>query len=357
MRYAVAAFLVWVIVASAPAQAQPVADVATVARASLGMAGGGETRALVVMQQGQPTFEHYGPGFSATNRFVSWSMAKTVTAFALGLLVDAGKLNLDAPAPVAAWQNDARGKITLRHLLTMTSGLAHQEGGEGGKPIQNADTVRMLFSDGAHDAAAYAVARPLAYPPGTHWQYSSATTHILAEIVTNAVTTVKGPMDRRRVMAAWFKTQLWDPLGITSAEWDFDQNGLFLGGSMLHMTALDYARLGQFLLDGGKTTAGRALLSDGWMQNLLAKANAANNNHYAGQLWLNTGPAAGQAAVLFHPGGGADTVAMVGHLGQYVVAAPGKRAVVVRLGKSTTTERGAVRKAIGQLIDALPQPR
>lgn len=313
----------------------------------------GETRALLIWRNGALASESYGAGYTAETRFVSWSVAKTVTAIALGMLIDEGKLNLDQPAPIAIWRTAADGReaISIRHLLTMTAGLKHQEGGEGPEAIERADTVRLLFSDGAQDAATYAVTRPLVHMPGTHWQYSTATSHVLAEIITATITPSRDPADRRRVMAQWFQQRLWTPLGITSAEWDFDGAGLFLGGSMLHMTAGDYGRLGQFMLARGVSPSGQRLLSEAVFGELLRKANATNNNHYAGHLWLNTGPSGQQPRVLFHPRGGADTFAFVGHLGQYVIVAPSRQMVIVRLGKSTRPQRELLMDAVGAFID------
>jgi CubicO group peptidase (beta-lactamase class C family) len=346
-----AALMAWT---AAPLARSPVSPIAAL-REAVALPGQGETRAALVALDGKVAAEHYGPGYSAETRFVSWSMAKTVTALALGILHDEGKIDLNAPAPIPAWRTltDGRETITTRHLLTMTSGLQHQESGERGLPIERADTVRMLFSDGAQDAAGYAIARPLAHPPGTHWQYSTATTHILSEIVTNIVAPGKPPAERRTLLAAWFKARLWDPLGVNTAEWDFDAKGLFLGGSMLHMTARDFAKLGQLMLDRGAAPDGRRIVSDAWIATMLTKAAAKNNNHYAGQLWLNTGPAEGQPHVLFHPKGDADAYAMIGHLGQYVVVAPSRRTVVVRLGKSVTAERPRVREILGTLLETV----
>lgn len=342
-------------IAALPLRAQVSPDISRLANEAFGASGQGDTRVLLVAQDGQVRLHRMAPGYTDKTRFVSWSMAKTVTAIALGVLVDEGKIDIDAPAPVKAWRTvtDGRETITTRHLLNMTSGLKHQEGGEGGQPIEHSDTVRMLFTDGAQNAAAYAIARPLAHSPGAHWQYSTATTHILADIIANQISPETAP-DRRRVsVARWFHERLWTPLGITSAEWDFDNAGLFLGGSMLHMTALDYLKLGQFMLDRGVAPDGTRLLSERWIDVMLTKAAAANNNHYAGHLWLNTGPADGQPPVLFHPKGGAKTFGMIGHLGQYVVVVPEVKTVIVRLGKSVTAERPAVRAALGGIIDPL----
>ena len=63
-----------------------------------------ETRAVVVVKDGRIVAERYAPGYRETTRFVSWSMAKTVTAAMIGMLVADGRLRLDEPAPVLAWQ-------------------------------------------------------------------------------------------------------------------------------------------------------------------------------------------------------------------------------------------------------------
>jgi CubicO group peptidase (beta-lactamase class C family) len=76
----------------------------------------GETRALVVMHAGQIAAERYAPGYGPKTRFVSWSMAKTVTGVMIGMLVADGRLRLDQSPPVPRWQRsgDPRGEITLR---------------------------------------------------------------------------------------------------------------------------------------------------------------------------------------------------------------------------------------------------
>lgn len=328
---------------------------AALAAKVMALPGAGETRALLVLQDAKTIVELYRPGYTAETRLISWSMAKSVTAIALGMLADEGKLDLDAPAPVAAWQSpgDARSRITVRHLLNMVSGLEHQEGTEGGRRIETADTPRMLFTDGALDTARYAAAKPLLHPPGTVWRYSTATSQILADIVARRMTSATDPAERRRATAAWFKARLWTPLGITSAQWDYDAAGLFLGGAMLHMTARDWARLGQFLLDKGLAPDKTRLLSEPWLAEMLKPAKTPNNNHYAGHVWLNTGPAPNQQPVLFHPRGGLDTYTMSGHLGQYVTIIPGKRAVLVRLGKSNGAERHVMMPALADLVDSL----
>lgn len=319
----------------------------------------GETRALLVWQDGQLLLQRYGAGFGQNTRLVSWSTAKSVLATAVAILVAEGRIDLDRAAPVAAWRRpgDPRAAITVRHLLTMTSGLDHREGTERGQPVESADTVRMLFTDGAFDTAAYAAARPLAHPPGTVWKYSTGTSQILADIVARAITTATDPDTRRRETAQWFETRIFEPAGIESARWDYDATGLFLGGSLLHMTAPDYLRLGRLFLDRGRAAAGRQILPQSAIDLLTTRAAAANNRNYAGHFWVNDTPAAGQPNAMFNPRGGAGTFAMIGHLGQFVIVVPEKRAVIVRLGRTANKDRPALRDELGALIDALPAPR
>ena len=141
----------------------------------------GETRAVVIMANGKLAAERYGPGYDKDTRFVSWSMAKTVTGVLIGMLVSDGLLALDGPAPVPQWQRpgDPRGGITLRHLLQMRSGLRHTESGD---PPYESSEVRMLFLDGRDNMARWAEEQPLEAEPGKQFEYSSNTSVILADI-------------------------------------------------------------------------------------------------------------------------------------------------------------------------------
>ena len=97
----------------------------------------GLSLALVVMQSGDIVFERYGtqpdtlfgPGgpVDASTTLISWSMAKSITHAAVGILVGEGRLDVDAPAPVSGWAGTDKAAITLQHLLNMRSGLLFVE--------------------------------------------------------------------------------------------------------------------------------------------------------------------------------------------------------------------------------------
>jgi CubicO group peptidase (beta-lactamase class C family) len=307
----------------------------------------GSTRALLVLHDGRIVAERYAPGFGPDNRLVSWSMAKTVTAVLIGLLVSDGRLALDAPAPVPAWSQpgDPRGAITLRQLLTMSSGLDHVESGQ---PLAAADTNRMLFVDGAQDWAGYAEAKPLADPPGSAFRYSTATTMILADIATRMLTDSEDPDRRRAAMTTFIDGRLKAPAGLASLTPEFDARGTLGGGSFMHMTARDYARFGEFLRNRGRAQ-GRQVLSERWVSFMTTPSRT--NPAYGGQLWLNR---EGPASELFAGEGPTSVFGCVGHNGQYILVSPSQRLTVVRLGISTGEERVPLRHALARLMAQFP---
>jgi CubicO group peptidase (beta-lactamase class C family) len=313
----------------------------------------GETRALLVLQDGEPIIERYAPGFGPDSKLISWSMAKTVTAILTGMMVADGKLSLDSPAPIPAWQRpgDPRGAITLRHLLHMSSGIQHVEEGD---PVYDSDTVRMLFLGGSGDMAAYAEAQPLAAEPDEVYNYSSATSVIVADILARALTPSRDPTARRDAMLRYIRGRLTEPAGIASLTPEFDAAGTMIGGSIMHATARDYAKIGELLRHDGFAGAdgkGQRLLPHSWIA--FMQASSPTDAGYGGHLWLNKRRPPGSGEALWPGEGPSDIFAMLGHQGQYVVVSPSRRLTIVRLGISTKDEIPQVRHALRDLSNAL----
>lgn len=312
----------------------------------------GETRAALMIIDGRVVARRYAPGYSDRTRFISWSMAKTVTAVLVGELVVDGRLHLDDPAPIAEWHraNDPRRAITLRQLLNMASGLRHTE---VGRPVEASDTNQVLFVSGTGDMAARAIAQPLEARPGAKFEYSSLTTIILAEIVTRTLTGSTDPRERARAYRGFAQERLFGPAGITSAAMEFDGAGTQIGGSLIYMTLADYGRFGQVLLDG-RGSDGRAIVAPAWLA--FMKTPSPTDREYGGQLWLNRAGGADGKPTLF-PGRAPDTlVSCLGHLGQFVIASPDQRLVLVRLGKTQddTPAFDGLRDRLAAAVAAVP---
>jgi CubicO group peptidase (beta-lactamase class C family) len=309
----------------------------------------GQTRALLVMRDGKVIAERYAPGFGPDTKLLSWSMAKSVTAVLVGLMVADGRLALDAPVPVPAWSQpgDPRGQITLRQLLTMSSGIDHVEDGE---PITEGDTVRMLFLGGAQDMAAYAEAKPLAHAPGETFAYSTGGTMILSDLMTRMLTNSDDPAVRRRAMQMFIDGRLKAPGNLPSLTAEYDANGTMIGGSILHMTARDYGRFGDLLRRRGRTPKGHQILPEKWID--LMTAPSRRNPAYGLHLWLNR--ASSESALV--PGQAPESLfGCVGHNGQYILISPSQRLTVVRIGMSPKKEqRRAVRVALAGLVGLFP---
>ncbi|MEO0870542.1 MAG: serine hydrolase [Pseudomonadota bacterium] len=314
--------------------------------------GLGETRAVLVLRNGKIAAERYAEGYDADTRFISWSMAKTVTAVLVGMLVADGRLSLDEPAPVPMWQRpgDARAEITLEHLLQMRAGLDHTEA--GAIPYESSE-VRMLFLDGRDDMARWAKEQPLEAEPGERFEYSSNTTVILSDIVARALTDSEDPDIRREAVTSFMQQRLLSPLGMTSMVPEFDASGTLIGGSLMHATARDYAAFGEFLRAGGKGPGGQQLVPSQWVAKMITPSPTAAQ--YGFQTWLNRPePRLENGHPLFPDRAPHSLFAMIGHMGQYVLVSPEQKVTMVRLGHSTSAERPPMLQEAADVIAIYP---
>ncbi len=318
------------------------------------MEGLGETRAVVLMADGELAAERYGVGYDAETRFISWSMAKTLTAVLIGMLVADGKLSVDDPAPVPMWQRpgDPRAEVTLRHLLQMRAGLRHTEAGD---PPYESSEVRMLFLDGRDDMAKWAKEQPLESEPGERFEYSSNTTVILADIAARALTERSEPDARRRAIDEYLAERLFDPLGMSSMIPEYDASGTLIGGSLMHATARDWAKFGEFMRRGGQSPDGEQLVPKRWIEAMIEPSPTAQQ--YGFQTWLNR-PLGKEGAEWGHPlfpeRAPASLFSLIGHMGQYVLVSPDQGLTLVRLGHSTRDERPPMLQQAADVLALYP---
>lgn len=315
--------------------------------------GLGETRAVVVMSDGKIAAERYSEGYDADTRFISWSMAKTMTAVLIGMLVADGKLNVKEPAPIALWQRpgDPRADITLEHLLQMRSGLRHTEAGD--PPFESSE-VRMLFLDGRDDMARWAKEQPMEAEPGEKFEYSSNTTVILADIAASALTGSNDPETRRAAIADFLEERLFGPLEMTSMVPEFDASGTLIGGSLMHASARDYAKFGEFMRAGGRAPSGEQLVPTGWIEAMITPSPA--SEHYGYQTWMNRPEKRLEYPHPLFPDRAPDTLfALIGHMGQYVLVSPDQNVTMVRLGHSTSEERPPMLQEAADVLALYPQ--
>ncbi|HEY0748137.1 MAG TPA: serine hydrolase, partial [Steroidobacteraceae bacterium] len=224
------------------------------------LAGPG-VRAIVVVDHGRIVAERYAHGFNASTPLLGWSMTKTVMAGVIGLLVKDGKLSLDQ-AGLWPGATDGREHIRVADLLAMSSGLQWNEGYGA-----VSDVTSMLYLQ--PDMSTFARSQPLAHPVGKFWLYSSGTAVILSRIAQEHTSEDITDFIRRR---------LFEPIGMTSAIIEPDEQGTPVGSSYMYATARDWARYGQFLLQDG-TWQGQDLLPAGYVS-MMATPVAASRGQY-----------------------------------------------------------------------------
>ncbi len=267
-------------------------------------------RAIVVVHDGRIVGETYGEGFTASTPLLGWSMTKTVNAALVGMAVKDGKLALDRRSLFPQWAGDARRQISVADLMAMASGLHFNE--DQGLIT---DPARMEFLE--RDAAAFARDQPLDAAPGTEFHYGSGSSVLLARIWQDAIgeTARTYPWER-----------LFKPLGMTSAVFESDPSGTFLGEAFLYATAHDWARFGEFLRLGGVWN-GQQLLPPGfvdYMRSPLPVSDQGQGPVYGrGQLWLGRGQGFDLPA---------DTFLLQGHLRQVIAIIPSRKLVILRMG-------------------------
>lgn len=280
------------------------------------------TTAVVIAHDGHLIAERYAKGFSAATPMLSWSMAKSVVAALVAIEIGDGRLDLQARAPVPEWSDpsDPRSAITLDQLLRMSSGIDFAE--VYTSPVSDVST--MLFT--RPDVGAYAADRPLAGPPDTSWNYSSGTTNVVTRMLRDLQ---QGDL---AAQVRFARERLFDPADMTSAFFEPDVTGTFIGSSFAFMTARDWARFGELHRQDG-VWAGRRILPAGWVRYVTTPTPKAPKGSYGAHWWLNAGTPADPKDREWEqlP---ADTFAAWGHSGQYVLVVPSAKLVVVRLGLS-----------------------
>lgn len=200
--------------------------------------GSNKTGAACLIVNGKLVWEHYWKDFGPQSRFDIYSAGKAFTATAIGLLVDDGKLKVDAPACniLTEWANDGRKEISIRNLLTMTSGLKLDYSG---------------FADSLNPTDAM-LNWPMERPPGTAWSYEQATSHALSIIVKRV--SGKQPI-------VLLRERIFNSIGILEADWLRSRQGDCLGWRSVLISARELAIFGQFYLNKGCWN-GEQLLSE-----------------------------------------------------------------------------------------------
>jgi CubicO group peptidase (beta-lactamase class C family) len=226
--------------------------------------------AIVVVRHGKLVFDHYFTGddehlgrsvgevtFDPQTRHDERSVSKSVTALVLGMAIDHGWIkSVDTPVlsffpEYADLRTPEKDRITLRDLLTMSSGLDWHESDVPYTDAANSE-IRM---DASPDPYHFALEQPMVAPPGQIWNYNSGSTELLGAVLRKAT---GKPLDQLAL------TMLFGPLGITDVEWYRYAQDNPSAAAGLRLRPRDLAKIGQLVLQHGAWN-GKRLVSASWV--------------------------------------------------------------------------------------------
>ncbi|MBF7729601.1 serine hydrolase domain-containing protein [Pseudomonas sp. N040] len=279
------------------------------------------TDAVVVIRDGQLVYERYAGPTKAGTPHLTWSVSKSLMSAIMGVAYGEGRFQLSDPVAKYYPPFAAHPQTKLGHLFNWASGLDWQEDYELA-PLRSS-VVAMLYTRGHADMGAFTAAHKQGAAPGTRFRYSSGDSTVLAAALKGMV--------GAEAYKDYPWTALFQPLGITSAVWESDPQGTYVGSSYAYMSARDLARVGLLMQRGGRWQD-RQLLPKPWVDFSLTpfadfKAEKPDDAVPAGQWWLNL---SFEGAPKPWPDVPPTAFAALGHWGQSLYVLPEQNLVIVR---------------------------
>jgi CubicO group peptidase (beta-lactamase class C family) len=217
---------------------------------------------LLVARHGRLVLEEYFYGFDRERPHDLRSGGKTFASVIAGIAIDHGaafgprtpvySMFPEYPAAPLAHSDPRKQTMTLEHLMTMTSGFACDENGEGDQP-GNEDNMQSQTEQ--PDWYKFMLDQPLMAAPGERSAYCSGAVNLIGGIVRNATKTWLPELLERRLAR---------PLGWRGYHLNLTPAGEWYLGGGIHIRPIDALKLGQLYLNGGVWN-GRRLVSRGWV--------------------------------------------------------------------------------------------
>lgn len=290
-----------------------------------------DAHGIMVLRHGHVIAEAYWAPYTAGDPHQLYSLSKSVTATAVGMLADEGRLLLDEkltdifPESAPLDRSQPAYGMTVRHLLNMSTGSLFNEAGSA----LGADWVGEFLRAGVK------------FAPGTAFDYNSMNTYMLASVVRRKT---------GQTLTEYLTPRLFEPLGIVEHDWETAPDGTEKGGWGLMLTLESVAKLGLLYLNGGvwRTEGGeKRLISREWVEEATRAQIATPNGEitfgYGHQVWMTSHP----GAFLFN-----------GAFGQYMLALPDSDAIVALFSGTSRlfAEGGVLDAAVAAFSDVLDAP-
>ncbi|MCF2144772.1 MAG: beta-lactamase family protein [Candidatus Heimdallarchaeota archaeon] len=226
-------------------------------------------KSLLIIRHGYLVYERYFLDNNESSLQEIYSITKSFTSALIGIAVGEGYLNVSQkmldffPNRTIANLDARKEKITIKHLLTMTSGLKWNE-------VFN--DIPFAQSD---DPLQYVLDLPMAHEPGTVFNYNSGAVHILTAILQN----VTG-----KTALEYAEEKIFQPLGFQDYNWKVDPQGIYFGGFGLKLLPRDLAKFGFLYLNNG-TWDDQQIIPAAWVVNSTTKKVTVSSSINYGYLW------------------------------------------------------------------------
>jgi len=242
------------------------------------------TAGLIVLSKGQIVLERYAHGYSANQKWTSFSVAKSFTSTLLGAALKDGFIkNVDEPVTnyLPTLKGSVYEGVTIRHILNMTSGVKWNEAYRD----RESDIVKMRSEPavpGAEPFVTYMGRLTREAAPGTKFVYKTGETHLIGAIVRAAT---------KKTLSGYLSEKVWVPYGMEhDGYWLMDHGGYEFGGSSISASTRDYARFAYFFMHGAKVD-GQSIVPDTWIKDATTPSAATRNAEgggYGYQWWINS---------------------------------------------------------------------
>jgi CubicO group peptidase (beta-lactamase class C family) len=263
---------------------------------------------VLALKDGKVLLERYGLGRKPDDRWISFSVTKSITSTLVGAAIQDGKIkSLDDAVTlyIPELKGSAYDGVTIRQLLTMSSGVKWNEDYTN----NSSDVARagaIMLDAGVNPIVSYMRRLPREKEPGSIFHYNTGETDLLGVLVSNAV---------GKSLSDYLSQKIWKAYGMErDAVWMVDVANHERGGCCMAMTLGDYARFGQFMLEGGKA-GDRPVVPDWWVRQATTPqiTNGAPPGGYGYFWWI----------------GSNNSYAAAGIFGQSITIFPDDRLVVV----------------------------
>jgi len=272
------------------------------------------TNAFLILRNGVLTYEYYKSGMTATTRLPSYSVAKTMTSIMIGQLVAAGKIK-ESDKFVDYFPQYKNGtsfdRITIKTLLDMQGGVGVSDNYPTGPAGWGVGIAQMYATTDMNWFISHN--RKMAFEPGTQSLYRSVDTQLLG-LVIKKVTGMR--------VSDYFSKNVWQPVGASEkATWNVDHvGGMEKTFCCFNAAALDYAKVGEMLLNGGKVGS-RTVLDSAWIKRMSTPVDTLDHG------WK-------YSAFTWHPYPGINLA--LGLHGQFIFMDPATKTVIVKLSDNPT---------------------